>query len=869
MSTPSFLSAFALALLMVPTSFAQTGTVSGRVTDAGTGDLLPGASIRVEGTQLGAATDAFGKFNVRSVPAGAVTLVASFVGYETARVEATALAGENVYVEVALAPDPGQIGEVVIRSEKFIRNLQETQASVGVVTSTEIEAIPVRDWEDAARLVGNVSTSGNGTFNIRGISNVGFGGGSPTATLYVDNVPQGLFTTSRTARGSWDLESVEVFRGPQSTLSGRNALAGAIYLRSAAPSFEYGAAARVRGGTQDALEGALMVTGPIVADQLAFRVSAESGTQDGDIDFLNVTSDDDGFARTNTIAQRNVRSRLLFTPTAVPGLSVLASHTLSYDRPPSFQGLTDLDARTNDGAVASFTETTLNNLSLEASYDLAPSLAITSITGAAISDYRIDGLTYQDPNGNPGIQQRAETDEFNFTQELRLNYETDQTRAVFGGYYGQFEYERTRSDEGDVFFTADADVLLPRLLPQLVPAPLLAFLPDNLEIQPYRIDAIDEGLDSDETRNLAVFGEVNHEVIDNLTLTAGFRYDNESLDVLTGQINTPTVEFRGVTAGQQIAALIPSGIPGVPPGAVIAAGIDEGVRQFAVETLTTSDSLSTNYEAFLPKIGLVYDLTPDASLGFTVQRGYRAGGAESFGVDSLNVFEPEYTWNYEVAARTRWLGGRVIANANVFYTDWTDQQVRVPIPGNAFFLTRTENAGASTLYGGELELRVVPTRGLTLYSSLGLTETEFDDFPTTITDQETGNDVSVNLAGLRFPGSPEQTLAAGLIYDVGEGPFAGINVSYTGENYTQVGNVLDADGTPQLDERLRAGDYTIVDGQVGYVFDLQGQRARVTAFARNLFDVTARDRVFLEPSGRSVFTIEPPRIVGLSLDVRL
>ncbi|MEM6784195.1 MAG: TonB-dependent receptor [Bacteroidota bacterium] len=854
-----------LVLLSVP-AWAQTGTLTGRVTDASTDQLLPGATVVLSGTDFGAATDAFGKFTVRRVPAGEVTVVASFVGYTSVEVTITIEAGETAYVELALGENADQLAEVIVRNERFVRNLQQTQSSVGVVTAAELEAIPVRDWEDAVRLVGNVSTAGSGTFNIRGISNVGFGGGSPTATLYVDNVPQGLFTTSRTARGSWDLESIEVFRGPQSTLSGRNALAGAIYLRSAAPSFDWGAAARVRGGTEDALEGALMITGPILADQLAFRVSAETGTQDGDIEYTNVPEVDDDFFRTSTIAQRNVRSRLLFTPTALPGLSVLATHTLSYDRPVSFQGVSDLDARTNDGDVASFTETTLNNVSLEASYDLTPALALTSVTGAVVSDYRIDGLTYQNPDGNPGIQQRSQTDEFNFTQELRLNYETGRTRAVLGGYYGWFEYDRTRLDQGDVFFTADADILLPQLLVDLAPdiAPLL---PPDLEIQPYEINAIDRGFDSDETRNLAVFGELNHEVIGGLTLTAGFRYDNESLDVTTGQQEAPTVSFEGVTAGQQIAALLPP-IPGLDPVAV-GQGIDVGVTEFAIATLTTAESFSTEYEAFLPKLGVTYDFTPDASLGFTVQRGYRAGGAESFGVDSLNVFEPEYTWNYELSGRTRWLDGRLIVNANVFYTDWRDQQVRVPIPGNAFFLSRTENAGASTLYGGELEVRAVPTRGLTLYSSIGLTETEFDDFPTLVEDPNLGVNVPVDLAGLQFPGSPEQTIAGGLIYDTGEGIFAGLNVSYTGEIYTQVGTLLDENGAPQNDERLRVGDYTTVDGQIGYVFDLRGARTRVTAYARNLFDATARDVAFLTPSEQVVTVLAPPRIVGLSLDVEL
>ncbi|MEL6612203.1 MAG: carboxypeptidase-like regulatory domain-containing protein, partial [Bacteroidota bacterium] len=203
MSTPSFLTAFVLALLMVPASLAQTGTLAGRVTDAEANQPLPGATVQLIGTERGAATDAFGRFVLRSVPSGTATVRVSFVGFESQTLEAQVSAGETTTLDVTLAPDPDQIGEVVIRSEKFVRNLQDTQTSVGVLTDVEIKAIPIRDWEDATGLIGNVSTSGNGTFTIRGIPNTGVGGGSgPTAALYVDGVQQGRFGTFRTIRGA-------------------------------------------------------------------------------------------------------------------------------------------------------------------------------------------------------------------------------------------------------------------------------------------------------------------------------------------------------------------------------------------------------------------------------------------------------------------------------------------------------------------------------------------------------------------------------------------------------------------------------------------------------------------------------------------
>ncbi|NBB73081.1 MAG: TonB-dependent receptor, partial [Bacteroidetes bacterium] len=716
-------------------------------------------------------------------------------------------------------------------------NLQETRTSVNVVGEKELDAVPVRDWEDAMELVGNVSTSGNGVFTIRGIPNTGVGGGGsgPTAALYVDGVQQGRFTTSRTIRGAWDLAAIEVFRGPQSTLSGRNALAGAVYLRSAPPSFEYGAAARVRGGTNEALEGAFMVTGPIVEDELALRISGETGTQETDVDYLNVTQGD-GFDRVTSPEQRNVKSRLLFTPTALPGLSVLGNYTYAFDRPannasvttvPDEDGDVDFSDRENSAPFALFDETTLHNLSLDASYDVNSDLTLTSKTGAVFADFFINGLAYQsdDPEVFVPVAQRSNTDDGTFTQELRLNYDTDRTRAVFGGYYGRFTTDRIRNDGGDIF--------------ALVQPQIEALV--GSAIPPFGILLDSRTNDVTDTRNYAAFGEINHEVVPGLTLTAGLRYDYEEFE------SSNTSEGIEVT------------FEGTPPPL---APFEPTIATLITEQLGTEDQAAeTEFSALLPKFGATYDLTRDASVGVTVQRGYRSGGAFSLIAVGLNTFDPEYTWNYELALRSRWLDGRLLANANVFYTDWNDQQVAVPLPENPNF-SRTVNAGESTLYGGEVELQALPARGLRLYSSLGLTESEFQTF------EFQGRD----LAGFEFPGAPSTTLAAGAIYDRGTGPFGALNVNYVGEHYSEVGSMME-DGELANDPRLRAGDYTTVDAQLGYTFSFVGNELRLTAFARNLFDVVAVDRAFVsndrnQPNGIRVDgRLRAPRVVGLSLRV--
>jgi len=827
----------AACLLLGPlTAQAQTGTVAGRVVEAATGKPLPSATISIDGSEQGTATDAFGRFVLSDVPTGSATVRASFVGYEQGEKTITVEDGTRTTVSFLLTRDTRQLAEVVVQSEKFVRNLQNTQTSTGVVTEKEAEAVPVRDWEDAMLLVGNVSTSGAGVFTIRGIPNVGVGsgGGTPTATLYVDGVPQGPFTTSRTIRGMWDVESVEVFRGPQSTVSGRNALAGAVYVRSARPAFDWGAAARVRGGSLDAREGAFMVTGPIVDDQLAFRVSGEMGTQDTDVDFTSVNSSADGFDRTNTIEQRNVRTRLLATPDALPGFSALLNYTYAYDRPNSFLGVTDTEDRTNSGPIASFTETTLHNTSLEMSYDVTPALKLTSITGTLFTDYTIDQLTYQaqNPDVAVGVAQRSNTNETNVTQELRLNLETERTQGVVGGYYGSFGYERDRFDQGDVF-----SIVRPQLEELLGPR-----LPDGTPFPEFAVNFSRDVAENDENENVAVFGEVNHEIIaDRLTLTAGLRYDRET--------------FGGETTVSNTVADI--------EGSPFPEDVNQQVEQALLQTIRTEpQDLDADYEAFLPKFGATVDVTDDVSVGATVQRGYRAGGSESLPVGGTNVFDPEFTWNYELAFRSRWLDGRLLANANVFYADWRDQQVRQPIEGTDG-LFRTENAGESTLYGTEVELRAVPVRGLTLFGSAGLTHTEFDDFVS-----PTPSNPDRNLEGFEFPGAPGETVSGGVIFERETGPFGALNVSYVGENYSEVGTLSGPDG-PENDPRLRAGDYTIVDAQLGYIFDVRDTRLRVTGFARNLFDETAPELSRFDARGRIETILRPPRVIGISLKAEI
>lgn len=277
-------------------------------------------------------------------------------------------------------------------------------------------------------------------------------------------------------------------------------------------------------------------------------------------------------------------------------------------------------------------------------------------------------------------------------------------------------------------------------------------------------------LDRSETSNYAAFAEVEYRVLPYLRLIGGGRYDRET---------------RETSSSTTFTSVLPN----------------------------SSLATKATYNAFLPKMGIVYDFTDDMSLGFTVQRGYRGGGAglNNFTGETFE-FDPEYTWNYEVSLRSQWLENRLTVNANAFYTDWNDQQVTVAGPSGNALDTTIENAGASRVFGGELELRALAADDLELFAAVGYADTRFDDF---ISGGQ-------QLAGNEFPNAPRITRAIGGTYYFPYDVSLAIDASYTDDSFGDVENTPDE----KNDSRF------LTNVRLGYDSENWG----VLAYVNNLFD---------------------------------
>ena len=283
---------------------------------------------------------------------------------------------------------------------------------------------------------------------------------------------------------------------------------------------------------------------------------------------------------------------------------------------------------------------------------------------------------------------------------------------------------------------------------------------------------------------------------------------------------------------------------GLLPGLTFTVGARYDIEKFKfANTSTTTPAVlppvnvrgSTDYEAFLPKLGVTYDFTPDQSVSFTVQQGYRAGGAQVNGFNgNLNEFDPEFTTNYELAYRGQFYDGALRVAANAFYTLWRDQQVRVPGRSGNVLDNDVLNAGKSELWGAELTVEGDATDNLSLFGSLGYVQTEFLRFTTG----------GVDFSGNEFPGAPQWTAAVGGSYAWDSGVTLSLDTSYTGASYFDAANNVGN----------RSDDRWLVNAQVTYENDY-GWLTGV--YVRNLFDRDYAVQRNTSATGTQVRTGEP------------
>ena len=779
-----------------------------------------------------------------------------------------------------------ELDRVIVSGGKIERDLQQTVTGISVIDSELIEANNSFDLNDALFLTSNARPNGRDGFTIRGINAEGGPSSDVSTADTAGFVLDGAYLDAdllSTGLSMWDVNSIEVFKGPQSTSQGKNSLAGTIVVKSNDPVFDTEGSVRLGYGSDNTQVTSLMLNTALTND-LAIRFAGERYYTDGQVSNKFTGKDDEAKKE-----HYNGRIKLLFQPSET--FSALA--TIGQDKvergderlcgPNSNKaGVFTCDAEKLEAFhdIEGDYKKRMNYQSLKLQAQLTDAIALTSTTSHSTKtdddNMDADALapTTSDYAGAAGIGTRVQNEKDNsISQEFRFTFENESIRASAGYFYNKSKEERSY------------DFLLANSLNQYLPnfyevTGLLAGLsalpayPNGYSDTILETNYVDKG-SSRETTNHALFVEADWDITKTTTLLMGLRLDyekNRNVAGITAQnVNQDDMNAINNHAGAYFNTLTSAatyqmyweqlGLAAAPT-AEQAAGIAQGTYNSFLPYLAAGNvdisggpgainfqpgdlnnmlnSLAagasnttkkdTTHRVLLPKFGIRHQFTDDIGAGYLISRGYRSGGISlnPAGVQSTAEYDPEFVTNHELSFRSTWLEKSLTANANMYYMEWEDQQVQV-IGTNNIYDRYIENAGSSTLRGIELDIAYRGQSGLQLFTNAAIAKTRYEDFTSG----------GKNYKGNQFQNAPEQTMTAGIGFDQGMGFNAYLIANHTGESY------LNNENTKKV------AAYTVTNLRLGYQADVW----KIHGYVNNIFDRQAETYYYTYEDYSGDFTL--------------
>ncbi len=399
-------------------------------------------------------------------------------------------------ITLQAASDGGafRMDPIVIEGEKTQRSYLETYTSVGIATGEDIETYNVDDLPDSFNNMANVrlfsNSRGNNGFQIRGVNADGVtqpSNSAPLISVIIDGATQSAEGLKRGSRGVWDIKQIEVLRGPQSTLQGRNALAGAVVIETNDPTYEPEMTMKALAGSLDRKDAAFAVSAPIIDDQLAFRLSSEYRDQAKDVEF----SDDGNKPFTND-EFFNVRGKLLMEPRAVEALSALVTVSHTFDNPTA-AAVTGPDFYARKFAPAStsteFREMVVDNYVADVAYAFDNNWILRSVSSVNETDLAI----FSSPQSASYTRDDHRRDS-DFSEDLRFEVGNGISglSGLFGLFYGDF------SQKVQSYIASGATVY-------------------------------QDGIFINETETLAAYTDLRYRIFDRWSLIGGLRYQHDTV----------------------------------------------------------------------------------------------------------------------------------------------------------------------------------------------------------------------------------------------------------------------------------------------------------------------------------------------------
>jgi iron complex outermembrane receptor protein len=586
--------------------------------------------------------------------------------------------------------------EIVVTAQRRAENLQDVPIAVSAITSATLANTGIDTTKDLPQLVPSVqfTRSGpSGLFFVRGVGTTNAAAGEEGANaVYVDGVY--MADLGQTINTFNNIERVEVLKGPQGTLFGRNSTGGLIHIITREPGSETVMTGEI-GFANYVTPSAKVYAGGPISDTLSADIALTTLYQDQGWGHYVSPSPLDG-REAHTQAYGGARSKLVFRPSAGVKLVLAGDYFRQRDNlglawkldtvVPGSVGTTGpsgFDVTSNKYAQ---TDREVYGVSLTGEFDLGFA-TLTSISAyrqtSNHSEFDVDGAQYDliDIDYDSGSK--------SFQQELRLaSNETEPFSWQIGGFYLHSE-----ADNDSTFFGGALAAVFPELSPGVT------------STVGTKSQAISGTLS---TNSYAVFGEATYSITPTTHLTGGIRYTMDRRHYIASQFTTL---YAPVMVGGVSTSVVPSGL------------YDSGGNLLAVPGEQDS---RLSYNAVTWRVALRQELTPDINLYASVNRGFKSG---SYSLQNpLNLpYDPQFIMAYEAGIKAELLDRRLRFNLAGFHYDIDDYQVRsaaVANPGSSLIL----NAATVKVDGVELEFEAAPTDQLRLFGGVTWLNSRYDKF---------------------------------------------------------------------------------------------------------------------------------------------
>ena len=753
------------------------------------------------------------------------------------------------------AEDEGGKGaEIIVTAQKREENLQEVPLAISVIGGDAIANSGAVTLENAQYLVPSLNFRKSGTtlnqaLFLRGVGTINFSiAAEPSVAAVLDGV-----VLSRAGEGFTDLadvERIEVLRGPQGTLFGKNASAGVVSIVTKRPSNDFEGTVEASYFTKEEYRGRATINLPL-GENIRSRFTGYYSEYDGNIRNITLNRKVNGYKHygfrgaieadlgdTVTLllrgdwrkAKDDCCAEIIGTTPTNAAATALAATGIAGDR--THRVAQNLMTATNEESWG---------VSLQADIELGEHVltSITSYRGWDNQEIRDGDWLDQPYVGLNQLHDDGPQTSNTLSQELRIASPTGNfLEYVLGAYYSKADSDRTFARS---VITCSASTL-PAVAPGLTPcstAPGVSTI-----TTPYGIADFGSVF-----KNFAVFGQATLNLSDDIRFIGGLRWTQDKLNIY--HIRRTTLAGPGV-GGSFDSGVYNNGALVPPPGTGFLAGAPNGIPFTAN---TKNDNVSG-------KAAVQVDLSDDNMAYLSYTRGYKGPAYNVFynmATVHTNVIEPETVNAFEAGLKNTFLDGALIVNLAGYYAKYKNYQANSPDFVNGVRTTRLINAGTVSTQGFELELVANPASNFSVNAGLAYNKAKVEQFRL----PPGANAADLIPSGTPLANAPEWKFATGFDWTIETGGFA--NVELNGQLAMQSDQIYELSASAAVRRGSTVDGYAIVDLSAALVDQNDGWR--VALQVKNLFDKSfASSIVSGGPGGafRYIIPREADRYFGIT-----